>query len=160
MIDLVTGIALALLVLGVVGSVVPLLPGPLLSLAGVCLYWWHTGFTSPGPFFVAGAALVLVLAMVLDYAGSAISTKAGGASLEASVAAAVAGFVLFFVAGPVGVVVGVAGAVFLVEFARENDAERSARAALYATVGLLASSLFQVLATAAVLLGFALVLLF
>ena len=158
MIDLVGALALLLLVLGVVGSVVPMLPGPLLSLAGLGLYWWHTGFTSPGELFMAGAVAVLLLAIVLDYAGGAISTKAGGASLEASVAAAVAGFVLFFVAGPVGVILGVAGAVFLVEFARENDAERSARAALYATVGLLASSIIQFVLTASVLIAFVLVL--
>ena len=157
MVDVYLWAALALLVLGVVGSVVPMLPGPLLSLAGIHLYWWHTGFAAPGLLFVAGATLALLLAVVLDYAGGAISTRAGGASLRASVAAAVAGFVLFFVAGPVGMILGVAGAVFLVEFARENDAEGSARAALYATVGILASSVVQVLFTASVLVGFVLV---
>lgn len=159
MVDLVTFVAVALLVLGVVGSVVPAMPGAGLSLLGVYLYWWHTGFTSPGSFFIAAVTLVGVTAVAVEYLAGALSAKAGGASLWTSAVAALVGFALLFVVGPLGVIVGVVGTVYLVEFWRHEDARRSARAALYTTVGLLASSVVQVALTGSILVAFALAVL-
>jgi hypothetical protein len=57
--------------------------------------------------------------------------------------AGVAGIVLLFVAGPLGILVGIAGTVFLSEYLDTGDPGRSARAAAYATVGALGVNLVQ-----------------
>lgn len=146
-------IALALLVVGVVGSVVPLVPGGLASLAGVLLYWWSTGYADPGP--VALVALSL-LAVAVDQLGGAVAARAGGASLLTTAAAAVVGVALFFVAGPVGILAGVGGTVFVSEYRRHRDPKTGLRTAAYATVGVLASSAVQFLLTASILAAFVL----
>lgn len=151
-------LAVALLALGVVGSVTPLVPGPLLSVAGVCLYWWSTGFGEPGLAFVVGVVIVGLGAVLVDWLAGAISSKAGGASTTSAVVAAVVGVLAFFVAGPLGIVIAVAVAVFATEFYLGGDLRTGVRASLYATVGLLASSVVQLLVTFAVLVGFLLVL--
>lgn len=156
MVDAFTVAAVVLLLLGVVGSVTPLVPGALLSLAGVYLYWWSTGYVSPGPLLLAAFTVVGLAALVFDYFAGAISARAGGASLSTTIAAAVVGVVLFFVAGPVGVLVGVAGTVFGVEFYRNRDVTQGAKTALYATVGMLASVVVQFLLTASMLVAFVL----
>ncbi len=148
--------ALALLVLGVVGSVLPLLPGGLLSLAGVYLYWWASGFAAPGPLVLVSLTLLGLLAVAADYGGGAVAARAGGGSYLSTGLAAVVGFLLALFTGPVGLVVGVAVTVFAVEFARNRDAETSGRTALYATVGVLASSVVQILFTATMLVVFVL----
>lgn len=158
--DIFAWIALALLVLGVVGTVAPLVPGALLSVAGVVLYWWSTGFSDPSlPVFVS-LLLVGVATMVIDYAGGAMAAKAAGASTLTTGIAVVVGFVLLFVTGPVGFLVGIAVTVFVAEFARNQNAEQSGKAALYATVGVLASTAAQVLLTGAMLVAFVFVLFF
>lgn len=157
MVDLVTAAAVALLVLGVVGSVVPLVPGPVLSLAGIWGYWWVTG--RPGPLLLAALTLVGVVAVVVDYLAGAVSAKAGGASLLSSVAAGVVGLVALVFTGPLGLVVGVVGTVFIVEFVRSDDAERSARTAARTALGLLASAVVQLLLTATMLVAFLVVVL-
>ncbi|SFG38931.1 hypothetical protein SAMN04488063_1889 [Halopelagius inordinatus] len=158
--DIFAWIALALLVLGVVGTVAPLVPGALLSVAGVVLYWWSTGFSDPSlPVFVS-LLLVGVATMVIDYAGGAVAAKAAGASTLTTGIAVVVGFVLLFVTGPVGFLVGIAVTVFVAEFARNQNAEQSGKAALYATVGVLASTAAQVLLTGAMLVAFLFVLFF
>jgi uncharacterized protein YqgC (DUF456 family) len=154
-----TVVAVALLVAGVVGSVVPGVPGPLLSLAGVFLHWWATGYAEPGLVALVGLTLVGLFALAVDLLAGALSTRASGASWWVSAAAGVAGVVLFFVAGPVGVAVGVAGTVFVLTFATGRDAGESARAALYATVGVLGSALIQALLALSMLVAFLLVLL-
>jgi uncharacterized protein YqgC (DUF456 family) len=144
-------VALGLAVLGVVGSVLPVLPGAMLSLAGFVLYWWSTGYTDPSGVVVGAVALVALLAVVVDVAGSALSVYAGGASTRTVVVALVAGLLLGLVTGPVGFVLGVAGAAFAVEYHRTGDSDASGRAALFATVGVLGSAAIQLLLTTALL---------
>ncbi|ERH13534.1 MAG: hypothetical protein J07HB67_02574 [halophilic archaeon J07HB67] len=147
-------LAVALLVAGVVGSLVPLAPGALLSLGGVYLFWWHSGFTHPGLVALVALTLVGVVTLLVDWFGGAIAAGAGGASTLTSVLAGGVGVVALFVAGPLGILIGVAGTVFVFEYARGDDAETSARAALYATVGMLASNLVQAALTFGMLVGF------
>ncbi len=154
MVDAVTVVAVALLVGGVVGTIVPLVPGGLLSLSGVYLYWWHTDFAEPG-LVALGVFTVLGVATILaEYLAGAVSARVGGASWQTTVAAAVVGIVLMLVTGPLGLLVGLFGTVFLLEFVQDGDVDRSTRSAFYATVGMLASTAIQVLLTATILLGF------
>lgn len=146
--------AIALLVLGVIGSVAPLIPGAALSVVGVLLYWWSTGFTAPSVLFVAVATFIGLIAVITDYFAGAISAKVGGASTLTSVIAAIVSLFLFFIVGPLGIIVGVAGTVFAVEFYRTNKVEGSLKAALYATAGLLASTAVQLIITVSILVGF------
>jgi uncharacterized protein YqgC (DUF456 family) len=144
-------VAVALVAAGVIGSVLPLVPGGLLSVAGVLVYWWSTGYTEPSVLLVAALVVVGLLATLVDYADGAIAARAGGASLVTTAAAVLVGLVLLFVAGPIGFLVGLAATVFAVEFAQHADAETGLRVALYATVGVLASTAVQVLLTGSIL---------
>lgn len=152
-------VAVALLAAGVVGAVVPLVPGPALSVAGVWLYWWSTGFLEPGVLVVGTLTLVGLLGAAVDLAAEAIGARAGGASTGASLAGAVVGLALFLVTGPVGLVVGVAGTVLAVELYRGSDLREGARAAAFAVVAALASGLVQALLGLAVLVAFVLAVL-
>ncbi len=59
------------------------------------------------------------------------------------------------VTGPLGLLVGLFGTVFALEYVRNGELERSARSALYATVGILASTAVQFLLALSILLRFA-----
>lgn len=152
------GLALLLLLLGVVGAITPLLPGPLLSVVGVLCYWWSTGFGEPGLVFVVGVVIVGGGAFLVDWLAGAISSKVGGASTTSAIVAAVVGVLAFFVAGPLGVVLGVAAAVFATEYYLHGDVRKGTKASLYATFGLLASTVVQLIVAVAILVGFLLVL--
>lgn len=149
--------ALALLLGGILGSVVPGLPGPALSLAGVLSYWWATGYTSPGTLALVGLVGLGLLGLAADWVAAPLGAKAGGASTRTTAVAGVVGFALLFVLGPLGVVVGVAGTVFLLELRRSGDPDASLRAAGAATVAVLGSALAQLVVTGAMLVGFLLV---
>ena len=159
-IDILVLVALALCLLGVVGSLLPLVPGAAFSVAGVLLYWWQTGYADPGPFVLAILLGLALLALVLDWFGGAVSASAGGASTRTTLAAAVVALPLTLVAGPVGLLLGVAGTVFVLTYHENEDVEESVRIAAYATVGMLASALAQAVLTGLVLLGMVLVVLY
>lgn len=153
-------IAVALLILGIIGSVAPAMPGVLLSAGGIFLYWWSTGYTEPGNFFIILTAVLSGFTVVLDWFSGAITAKAGGASSKTSVAAGVAGFFGFFLlGGPVGVFIAVGATVFLREYFRTGDLHQSKKAGIYSALGLLASTFMQVLVTFTLLVGFLLVVL-
>lgn len=152
-------VAVALLVGAVAASFLPAVPGGLLSAAGVVGYWWATGWTDPGTWFVAVALVISGLVVAVDWLAGAVSAKAGGASTATAALAAVVGVVLFFVLTPVGALAGVLVTVFAVEVARGAEPSDGARTALVTLVGILASSVVQALLTGAILVLFLVVVL-
>lgn len=144
-------LAFGLLVAGVVGSLVPQVPGAPISIAGVYCYWFATG--EPGPILLAALTLVGLLTWVIDFAGGAVAARVGGASTKTAVLAGVVGLVLFFVTGPLGIILGVALTVFVVEFYRQQNARKGLKAALVTTAGMLASGVAQAALTGSILVA-------
>jgi uncharacterized protein len=123
-------------VLGLVGAVVPLVPGPPLILAGAFLYALTTDFTPVGLGRLVILALLTALAVILHYAGSAVGTRRYGGSGWGMAGAVVGAMVgLFF--GLPGLVLGpILGAV-AGELLRGASLEGSVRSGLGAFIGLL-----------------------
>ena len=153
-------LAFVLLGGGVVGSVAPMIPSGLLSLAGVLIYWVASGFGDPDLLVLSGLVLVSVVAMAAEWLSGAVSAKAGGASTKTTVAATLVGFLGLLVVGPVGFILGTALTVFGLTYWENEDAEASARAAGVTILGMLTSSLAQLLLTAGVLVVMVFVLVF
>lgn|GEM_PF-245199 len=149
--NLLVVLAFVLLGGGVVGSVAPVIPSGLLSLLGVVTYWFASGFSDPGLLLLSGLVLVALLAMAAEWLAGAISAKAGGASNRTTIAATLVGFVGLIAFGPIGFLLGTAGTVFGLTYAENEDAEASARAAGITLVGMLTSTLVQLLLTVGVL---------
>jgi len=159
MVELVFVVAVGLLIAGVVGSVLPLIPAGLVSLAGVWAYVLF-GAEPLGALVVASLTLAGVATVVLEHFAGPLAARASGASTEVTVASAVGGLLMMFVLGPIGIVVGVVGTVFLLELKNGTDTERAAKRSLYTAVGVLASSVAQVLLTLSVLVVFVVVVVF
>jgi uncharacterized protein YqgC (DUF456 family) len=159
--DLYLVLAIALLLLGIIGSVAPAIPGVLVSVAGVMIYWWSTGYTQPGNIFLGFTVFLGLVAVSLDWVSGAITAKIGGASQKTSVAAGFAGVLGFiFLGGPIGVVIAVAGTVFLREYFRTGDVEKSKKAGFYSALGIVFSTAMQVVIAVTIFLGFLLALVF
>ncbi|MCX2817916.1 DUF456 domain-containing protein [Haladaptatus sp. F3-133] len=152
-------LAVALATLGVLGSLVPLLPGALLSLAGVYTYWFSTGYTDPGAVVLTALTAVGLLVLAVDWFGGALAAKAGGASTRLSLIAGLAGLGGLLIAGPVGLLLGSAGTVFVVEYRGTGDHRGSLRTAAYTTLGVLATTVMQTVLTFGILVATVVVIL-
>lgn len=151
--DAVTLVALALLVAAVVASVVPGIPSGLLALVAVYAEFFFGG--GMALWLLASFTVVGVLTIVVDLFGGAIAGRARGASNATTLLAAVAGLVLFFVLGPLGVLLGMFGTVFLLEIRRDDRTSEAAwQNALWATVGMLASGAAVFLLSLSMLAGY------
>lgn len=154
MVEVAFVLAVVLLIGGVVGSLAPVVPGPLLSILGVVGYWWSTGYTEPETVWLAGLVAIGLLAIGVELLSSVVSARAGGASWTATLVAGVLGIVLLVFTGPFVMLLGVGLAVFLLEYRRHEDFTRGAKAAAYTVVGIFGSTAVQVLLTLLMLVGF------
>jgi len=155
----VLAITFLLLFAGVVGSVLPAIPGALLSLTGVLFHWWATGYTTPGTLVLLIFVGLAMAAILVDLFGGVIAASHGGASKRTVVAAIAVSLVLAVVTGPLGILIGVPATVFLLELYSKGESGQAWRTALITTIGIFASALVQVLITTTLLLGFGLVVL-
>ncbi|HEU5321458.1 MAG TPA: DUF456 domain-containing protein [Methylomirabilota bacterium] len=133
----IAAIAVAILFLaGLVGSVVPWMPGPLLILAGALLWAVVTDFATLGVGRLAVLTVLAVVSFLLSFVVGAIGARRYGGS-RWGVAGAVVGALVGLFFGPLGLLVGpVAGAV-IGEIAHGATLEGGIRSGFGALIGLL-----------------------
>ena len=118
----------ALILSGLAGTVLPVLPGTILVWCGIVLGAWIDDFTHVGGGTLAVVTVLAVLAWVLDYVAGLLGARRAGASRQALVGAAL-GTVAGLFMGLVGVLfmplVGAAAGEYL---ARRADADAHGQA--------------------------------
>ena len=98
-------ISVALIGVGLAGTVLPVLPGTALVLAGIVLAAWIDGFARVGGGTIAVVTVLAVIAWVLDFVAGLLGAKKAGASTQAIVGAAIGTVV--------GLLMGIVGVLFM-----------------------------------------------
>jgi uncharacterized protein len=146
-------IAVMLVLVGLAGTLLPILPGVPLVFAGLLLGAWIDGFVHVGWPLLLVLALLTALSVVVDVAATSLGAKGAGAGRAAMLGAAIGTIVgLFF--GPVGLLVGPFLGAAAGQFLVRQDLLEAGRAGVGAWVGFLLGSL------AKLALGVAMVLIF
>lgn len=145
--NVLTVVAVLLLVGGIGASIAPGVPGPLVSLLGVVLHWVGTGFTEPGPLLFGFLTLVALLTFAADLLSEVIAARVGGASRTTVALGVVVGLVLLVFFGAAGLLVGIAGTVFAVELVKKRDVRHSVVASLAVVIASFASTVAQIAVT-------------
>jgi uncharacterized protein YqgC (DUF456 family) len=135
--------AIALIVVGVVGTVLPVLPGAILVFAGIALAAWIDDFARIPAWLLVLLGVLTVMAWAVDYVAAALGAKRAGASKLAIVGATigtVAGIFsglwgLFFMP-LVGAAVG--------EYVAQRDARRAGKVGIATWIGLVLGSIAKV----------------
>jgi uncharacterized protein len=118
--ELVTVLAALLIVIGIVGLVIPVLPGLVLTVLGVLV--WALGRGDATGWTIFGiCAVVAVIGWVLQYAIPGKRMKSAGVPTRTLLAGAVCAIVGFFVIPVLGLFVGFVVGVFLMEQLRLSD---------------------------------------
>ena len=138
-------IAVLLLIVGIIGAIVPALPGPPLSWVALLIIY----FAIPGGVSLSVLLLMLLLTVVvtlLDYVAPAITTKWGGGSKAAVWGATLGVFVgLFF--SPWGLIIGPLACAFLAEYIQEKNLNNSVKVALWSFLAFLLSTGLKLVAS-------------
>tara|TARA_B100000686_G_scaffold112173_1_gene119703 strand:- start:273 stop:848 length:576 start_codon:yes stop_codon:yes gene_type:complete len=131
------GIVLLVMFVGVMGNVIPGIPGTPLILAGAVGHQlYFAGQGSVGWGWVAVLAAFGLLALGLDYLATLIGAKKLGATWKGMVGAVLGVIVGVFVFPPIGLVVGPFVGAMGFEWAFGREARESAKAGVGAVLGL------------------------
>lgn len=136
-------LAVALIVLGVAGTILPALPGVPLVFAGVLLAAWIDDFTRIGGWTIGVLAVLAIIGLAVDYVAAAFSAKRAGASRQGIVGAAI-GTVL-------GIFTGLWGLLFMPlvgaavgEYLAQKDALRAGKVGVATWIGLLVGTALKI----------------
>ena len=140
----VLGLALLVLLAGLAGTLLPVVPGlPLMWLA-LLGYGWFTGWTAYGFTGLLVTGLLVLFSLVVDQAAAVIGAKKYGATragLFGSVAGGLLGLIFFSLPG---LVLGVFfGALALEVLISRRDLRSAFQAGFGALLGFLAGGLFK-----------------
>ena len=136
-------VSVAFILLGLAGTVLPILPGTLLVWGGVVLGAWIDDFTRVSVGTVVVISILAALAWALDFVAGLMGAKRAGASKLALVGAAIGTVVGIFM-GLVGVLFMPLVGAAVGEYWAQKDQQRAAKVALATWLGLLVGMVAKV----------------
>lgn len=126
-------IAILLMILGIIGCLAPVLPGPPLSFLGlVAVHFTRFADISPKQFIILGAIAVVVT--ILDYIVPIWGTRHFGGSKYGSRGATV-GLIIGLFLGPAGIIIGPFLGAFVGELIFRDDVKYALKAGFGSLLG-------------------------
>ena len=136
-------LSVALIVLGLAGTVLPLLPGTVLVWGGIVLGAWIDDFARVGTTTVVVVSVLAVLAWALDYVAGLMGARKVGASKQALLGAAVGTVVGLFM-GLVGVLFMPLVGAAIGEYVARKDQTRAVKVGVATWVGIMVGLIAKV----------------
>ncbi|WP_028307271.1 DUF456 domain-containing protein [Desulfitibacter alkalitolerans] len=140
---IIIAISYLLMIVGVIGTILPALPGLILVLMGIIIYGWHIGFDVLGYSFLTTMVLLTIIGTFVDILGSMVGAKKYGAS-KLSILSMVVGLVFgFFTLGLPGLIIGPAVAVIFTEMFKGKSLNEALKVTLGIVLGFLSGIAFR-----------------
>jgi uncharacterized protein YqgC (DUF456 family) len=133
-------IGLILAIAGIVGCILPILPGPALSFCALILLAWIKNWQIFSQSFLIVMGVITALLILLDYVAPALGAKKYGASKRGIWGSAIGMIIGIFFIPPWGMIVG----AFIGALVGELSSGKSGRNALRAGWGILIGNVFVV----------------
>jgi hypothetical protein len=132
---LLLSIGIVLILSGLVGCILPALPGPPLSyFALVTIYFTRWGPIENKTLIILGALVLIVT--ILDYIVPAWGSKKFGGS-KRGIWGATIGLIVGLFLGPIGIIIGPFAGAFIGELTNQTKTDKALRAALGSLIGVL-----------------------
>jgi hypothetical protein len=135
--------ATALIVIGVAGTVLPVLPGAILVFGGIALAAWIDDFARIPVWLLLLLAVMTAMAWVVDYLAAAAGAKRAGASRQAIIGAAVGTLAGIF-SGLWGLLFMPLAGAAIGEYVAQRDLRRAGKVGLATWIGLLLGTAVKV----------------
>lgn len=133
------------MLVGLVGSILPVVPDIILIWLASLSYGILHGWGETGPWLFGLITVLGLAGLGMDLIGKGIGGKLGGASLPAILGGLLFGLVGLVFFPPFGAVVGLLAGTFLIELLRKREPEQALRGAFGMGVGLGVSYLANIL---------------
>ncbi|MDG4715925.1 DUF456 domain-containing protein [Winogradskyella marincola] len=135
-------LGILLMILGILGSFLPIIPGPLTSWIGLLVLHYTKGVQLSSTFLIA-TLIIAIIIYVLDYIIPALGTKRFGGSKEGMIGTTL-GLVVGLIAPiPFGIIIGPFIGALVGEMIHRNDINKATKAAFGSFLGFIASTFLK-----------------
>lgn len=147
-------IGLAFVLIGIIGSVLPVIPGPPIGWVGVLLLYLTKAV--PMDYWAIGITLFLaILVSILDYIIPALGTKKFGGTKYGMWGTTIGLVIGFFIPIPLGFLIGSVIGAFIGEMLYDSkDTNRATKAAVGSFIGFVGSTFLKLVLTFGYLIWF------
>ena len=129
-------VAVALILIGAAGTVLPALPGATLVFGGIVLAAWIDGFARIPVWLIVVLGVLTAMAWIVDYVAAALGAKRAGAS-KLAVFGAVAGTLAGIFTGLWGLLFMPLAGAAIGEYVAQRDLRRAGKVGVATWMGLL-----------------------
>ena len=137
---------LLIMLAGLIGCIIPAMPGPPLVFLGVLYYSWRTDWQEVGVLPLAVIFIVMLIGASSNLWLSYLGARKTGASVWGSVAAFFGGLIGLIVFSLPGMIIGALAGIAAVEFSQKKDWQTVLKAGTGYLVGYLLSAFVEVFA--------------
>ena len=134
--------SLLLVVLGIIGSFLPIIPGPITSWLGLFVLSYVKDINISTPFLIVTFTIALLI-FVLDYIIPAIGTKRFGGSKSGVIGTTIGLVVGLLSPIPFGIIIGPFIGALIGELMHKNDVNRASKAAFGSFLGFITSTFLK-----------------
>ncbi|HNX28714.1 MAG TPA: DUF456 domain-containing protein [Syntrophomonadaceae bacterium] len=132
-----------LCVIGILGTILPMLPGVAMIFVVIIAYGWWEGFNVISLNYLIILGSLTLLSVLLNYLSTVMGAKFFG-STKTGLAGALLGTAAgIFIFPPVGLILGPLAGAFIGEYISNQDAKKSLRAGIGAVIGMFSGIVFQ-----------------
>jgi uncharacterized protein YqgC (DUF456 family) len=147
-------LAIIMFLIGLIGTILPALPGVLLIFGGMLVYGFMTGFASLSIWFFVMQLLVMAVIFIVDFIASVVSTKKYGGSKQAAFGAAVGTILGVIILGPLGIIIGPFAGSVAAEVLLGKEIKQAVKVGFGSLVGVMGGTLFKLAAEALMIIYF------
>lgn len=138
-------ISIIMFILGLLGTVLPVLPGAILIYGGMLIYGIMTSFESLNVNFFLLQALILIIIYLVDFISTFIGTRHFGGSKQAIWGAGIGAFLGLILMPPIGVFIGTFLGAVIAEIILGNELQQAVRVGIGSLIGILGGTLLKLL---------------
>ncbi|NLW25680.1 MAG: DUF456 domain-containing protein [Clostridia bacterium] len=146
-------ILIIFLIIGLIGTILPFLPGTGLMFFALLVYGFFDKWTAFSPLFVLGVGFLTLLSILLDYFSGVVGARKFGATKSGIWGGLIGSFLGVLFGGPLGLIWGVIIGVILGEIVSGKDIERAFKTSLGTIIGMAGGVIAQFIIALLIFVG-------
>jgi uncharacterized protein len=137
-------LAVLLFILGIVGTILPVMPGVILTYGGMLLYGIMTQFAALDANFYLLQGMAVLLIFSVDFLATAAGAKRFGGSRQAAVGAVIGTIIGLLAFGPFGIILGPFLGAVTAELLLGKKPDMAVRSGFGTLIGILGGTLLKI----------------
>ncbi len=147
-----------LILVGIAGTVIPLIPGIPLIFISIAAYGWYEGFQQVTPKYLVIIGALTVLSVMVDYLSTTLGAKYAGSSKKGIWGAFLGTLVGAIFFPPMGILIGPWLGAFIGEYLELQDLKAAAKTGFSTVLGLFSGIIFNLVLAFIILISFIIVI--